>query len=172
MYNIETKKDYMVIGEPEDIEGAKELASQNRYQFQWWSISMIENARPYGDKKKGADTGIDGITYFDGDKKAIIQVKSGHVGVRDIRDLGHVIDRENADIGIFITLEEPTKPMNIEALQKGYYKSVLMDKNYQRIQIMTIKELFEGKKADIPLQMDMKKKAKPVSMFDNAELDL
>jgi len=171
MYKIEPKKDYMVIGEPEDIEGAKELASQNRYQFQWWSISFIENARPYGDKKKGADTGIDGITYFDGDKKAIIQVKSGHVGVKDIRDLGHVIDRESADIGIFITLEEPTKPMITEALQKGYYKSVLMDKNYQRIQILTIKELFEGKKADIPLQMDMKKKAKPVNMIEHGEFE-
>jgi hypothetical protein len=28
-----------------------------------------------------------------------------------IRDLGHVVDREKAKIGVFITLAEPTKPM-------------------------------------------------------------
>lgn len=123
MFQLKAKTDYTVIGEPEDLNGAIELASQNRYQFQWWSVSLIENARPYQDKKKGSDTGIDGFVYFEGDKKAVIQVKSGNIGVKDIRDLGHVIDREKAEIGIFITLEEPTGPMKKEALQKGFFKN-------------------------------------------------
>ena len=143
---------YKVIGEPKDIAGARELATQNKYQFQWWALSLI-GARPYGDKKKGADTGIDGYCYFmdekDKVKKAIVQVKSGEVSVSQIRDLAGVIDREKAEIGIFITLEKPTRPMIKEAVSKGFYNSPL-GKDYPKMQILTIDELLSGKKPDIP----------------------
>jgi len=143
---------YKVIGEPVDLAGANELASENKYQFQWWALSLI-GARPYGDRKKGADTGIDGYCYFmdekDKVKTAIVQVKGGDVSVSQIRDLSGVIDREKAEIGIFITLEEPTTPMTKEAVSKGFYKSPL-GKDYPRIQILTIDELLSGKKPDIP----------------------
>ena len=52
-----------VIGEPVDLAGAKALAHQDRYQFQWWALGLI-GARPLGEKKKGADKGIDGIIQF------------------------------------------------------------------------------------------------------------
>ena len=83
------KVNYEVIGEPTALSDAKALAEQDPYQFQWWALSLI-NARPYQDKKKGSDTGIDGLIYFQDEKdkvkKAIVQVKSGHVSVKDIRD--------------------------------------------------------------------------------------
>ncbi|WP_420266327.1 DNA methyltransferase [Candidatus Magnetominusculus dajiuhuensis] len=154
MFDLEPKKDYRVIGEPEDLTGAEELANQNRYQFQWWALSLI-NARPYGDKKKGKDTGIDGYIYFNEDMgkvaKGIVSVKSGNVSVRDIRDLGHVMDREQAELGIFITLKEPTRDMNKEAAGKGLYRFTLLNKDYSRIQILTVEDLFKGKKPDIPV---------------------
>lgn len=144
---------YKVIGEPKDIAGAKELASQNKYQFQWWAISLVDG-QPYGDKKKGADTGIDGYIYFmdekDKVKKAIVQVKGGNVSVSQIRDLEGVIDREKAEFGIFISLESPTKPMETEAVSKGFYKSPFTGTDYQKIQMLTIEELLSGKKPDIP----------------------
>jgi len=171
MFSLKAKKDYKVIGEPEDLDGARELALNNRHQFEHWAVSLIENARPYQDKK-GSDTGIDGVLYFEGDKKTIIQVKSGHVGVSQVRDLGHVIDREKAKIGIFITLEDPTKQMKKEALQKGFYKSEFMKKDYLKIQIITIEELFAGKKPDIPLQMNIFKKAKGVNQAETHNIDL
>jgi len=144
--------EYKVIGEPKDLSSVVELAKQNKYQFQWWAVSLI-GGQPYGDKKKGADTGIDGYLYFmdekDKVKKAIISVKGGGTSVKDIRDLGHVIDREKAEIGIFITLEHPTRPMETEAVTKGFYHSPL-GKDYPRIQILTIEELLNGDKPDIP----------------------
>jgi site-specific DNA-methyltransferase (adenine-specific) len=144
--------EFSVIGEPEDLAGAEELARQNKYQFQWWAVSLV-GGQPYGDKKKGADTGIDGYLYFMDEKnkvkKAIMSVKGGNTGVKDIRDLGHVIDREKAEMGIFITLEKPTTPMNNEAIAKGLYHSPL-GKNYPRIQILTIEALFNGSKPDVP----------------------
>jgi DNA modification methylase len=142
-----------VHGTPKDIGGARALAEQDKYQFQWWAVSLV-NAIPYGGKKKGTDSGIDGFIYFKPDgkttEKAIVSVKGGdNVGVPMVRDLAHVVDRENAKIGVFITLAEPTKPMNTEAVKTGYYETPYG--KYPKIQIFTIAELFTGKKPNIPL---------------------
>jgi site-specific DNA-methyltransferase (adenine-specific) len=144
---------FEVHGTPKDLEGAQALAAQNKYQFQWWAVSLVD-AVPYGGKKKGADSGIDGFIYFKPDgkisEKAIVSVKGGeNVSVAMIRDLAHVVDRENAKIGVFITLAEPTKPMRTEAIKAGFFESRFG--KYQKIQILTVEELFAGKKPDIPL---------------------
>ncbi|MBN1644004.1 MAG: hypothetical protein JW856_04220 [Dehalococcoidales bacterium] len=151
--NLTPPAKFTVVGEPEDLAGAEELAKQDKYQFQWWAVSKV-GGQPYGDKKKGADTGIDGYLYYmderDKIKKAIISVKGGHnANVSMIRDLGHVIDREKANIGIFISLDKATQPMITEAAMKGFYHSPL-GKDYPRLQILTIQEIFEGKTPEIP----------------------
>jgi len=144
---------YKVVGEPKDLESAIALAQQDKYQFQWWAVSLIKYAQPYGDKKKGADSGIDGYLYFQDEKdkikKAIISVKGGHVGVSQVRDLIGVVKREKAEMGIFITLEPFTKPMEQEAILEGFYSSPL-GRDYQKIQILTIEELLGDKKPDTP----------------------
>ncbi len=91
-----------IVGVPKDMGGARALAAQDKYQFQWWAVSLVD-AVPYGGKKKGADSGIDGFIYFKPDgkatEKAIVSVKGGdNVSVQMIRDLGHVIDREKAKL--------------------------------------------------------------------------
>lgn len=163
-----------VHGTPKDLDGAKALAEKDKYQFQWWAVSLV-NAVPFGGKKKGADGGIDGIIYFKPDgkntEKAIVSVKGGaNVGVPMIRDLAHVIDREKAKIGVFITLVEPTKPMITEAIKAGYYETEYG--RYPKLQILTVGELFGGKKPDIPLvDSSSFKKAEEESKYQN-KLDL
>ena len=137
---------FKVAGEPVDIEGAEALAKQDPYQFQWWALGLI-GARPYdSEKKRGADRGIDGCIYFHDDpnmkktKQIIIQVKSGHVNRGMIDALKGVVERENAELGVFITLQSPTKPMIKEAISNGFYKSP-SGKNYQKIQLLTIEDL-------------------------------
>ncbi len=142
-----------VIGEPVDLPSSKELAKQDRYQFQWWALSLI-GARPLGEKKKGADKGIDGLIPFPDDggaklKRVVVQVKSGHVGVSDIRELKTVAG--NDPIGILLTLEPPTQPMRTEAAEAGFYESPLWQKKFPRLQILTIEEMFAGKRPDIPM---------------------
>jgi site-specific DNA-methyltransferase (adenine-specific) len=132
---------------------ARALADADKYQFQWWAVSLV-NAVPYGGKKKGADSGIDGHIYFKPDgkttEKAVVSVKGGeHVSVPMIRDLGHVVEREKAKIGVFITLAEPTKPMETEAIKAGFYETP--HGKYPTLQILTIEELFQGKRPHIPL---------------------
>ena len=118
---------FEVIGEPKDMEGAKELARVDRYQFQWWACSLIE-ATPYQDKKKGADTGIDCVLYnpVKGTNRTyygIVQVKSGNVNSGQVRDFKGTLEREKADYGIFLTLEDPTEPMNKEAVVAGHIRT-------------------------------------------------
>lgn len=153
MFDMIPKRDYSVIGEPEDLIGAYELANQNRFQFQFWALSLID-ARPYGDKKKGADTGIDGFIYFweskDEVKKVIVQVKSGKAGVKDIRELQSVVDREKAAIGIFLTFEKPTRAMMAEAAGYGFYTSKITRKDYSKCQILTIEEVLSGTQPHLP----------------------
>ncbi len=145
---------YEVHGTPNDVDGARALAKQDKYQFQWWAVSLV-NAIPYGGKKKGADSGIDGYIYFKPDgkttEKAVVSVKGGdNVNVAMIRDLAHVVDREKAKIGVFITLAEPTAPMRTEAIKAGFFKP-LYGQECAKIQILTIRELFEGRQPNIPL---------------------
>jgi len=158
------------------------LAEQDRYQFQWWALSLVK-ARPVQGKKKGADTGVDGVIFLEDidpetrkpvTLKIIIQVKSGKVSVKDIRDLRGVIEREKAIIGVFITLEEPTQPMVMEAIEADYYER--WGQKYPKIQILTIEELFQGKKIDSP-QTPINMGFKRAEMVENSkeiqqELDL
>jgi DNA modification methylase len=143
---------YEIIGAPSDHAGAVALADTDRYQFQWWALGLVD-AKPE-DKKKGADKGIDGIIPFMDDssgkvKKVIIQVKSGGVKRSDISTLKSDVEREKAQVGVFITLEHPTKPMTEEAATAGFYEP-LYGKKIPKIQILTIEDLLGGKRIELP----------------------
>ena len=148
---FEPDPNFEVIGEPTTLEDARELAATDPYQFQWWALGLV-GARPI-EQKKGADKGIDGRLYFhekDGGetKQVIFSVKAGGTNAAHVRDLHGVIDRENAAIGVLITMEEPTKPMRAEAASGEYYTSPWGA--HPRLQILTVRELLEGKTIDMP----------------------
>ena len=146
---------FEVHGTPKDLEGAVDLAERDKYQFQWWACSLV-NAQPFQGKKKGADGGIDGLIYF-GDiqsgkevtQKAVVSVKGGGVNAAHVRDLKGVLEREKAAIGLFVTLENPSKPMLKEAVEAGFFRAG-NGKEYPKLQILTIEELFNGKRPLIP----------------------
>jgi site-specific DNA-methyltransferase (adenine-specific) len=182
-FDLVEKKDYAVIGEPESIDGARQLASDDRYQFQWWALSLVQ-AKPLGGEsgaregKKGSDKGIDGVINFINEKgkteRVLIQVKSGHVKSGDVRDLRGVLDREESALGVFITLEAPSKDMTTEAVSSGYYHSNLWEKDYPRIQILTIEDLLTGKAIDMPKSVPGQtfKQAGKVKKKDATQSDL
>ncbi|HEY3316585.1 MAG TPA: DNA methyltransferase [Bacillota bacterium] len=146
---------YRVVGDPKDLASAEALAEANRYQFEWWAVDLV-GARPGQDKKKGADTGIDGcINFFDDEsgkaKTIVVQVKSGHTTPGQVRDLKGVMEREKASIGAFITLHEPTGPMKQEAASAGFYENLLWPgQRFPRLQIISIGELLHGEKLEYP----------------------
>jgi hypothetical protein len=163
---------YEVVGEPVDVNGAGALAEQDPYQFQWWALGLV-GARPV-EQKKGADKGIDGRLYFHDDpkgktKQIIFSVKAGHTTAAHVRDLRGVIDRENAEIGVLISMQEPTQPMRAEAAACGFYKSLWGQ--HPRLQILTIAELLQGKSIDYPpsAQVDATFKKAPKATYKQAE---
>jgi DNA modification methylase len=153
--------DVEVIGQPTEVEGARAMlvgtGLEGQYQFQWWALDLI-GAQPLGGiQKKGADRGIDGVISFStgphGEMgRALVSVKSGSVNSSQVRDLKGVLEREKAEIGLFVTLEEPSSPMQLEATTAGVYQSALSGRDYPRIQIITIRELLEEhRRPDLPL---------------------
>jgi site-specific DNA-methyltransferase (adenine-specific) len=148
---------FVVHGTPNDMDGARKLASKDKYQFQWWATRLIPGGVPYGGQKKGADSGIDGLFYFKPDtkttEKGIISVKGGdNVSVPMVRDLAHVVKRENAEMGVFVSLVEPTKPTLAEAVKEGFYETAFG--RFPRLQIVTVDRLLNGEAPRLPPKDD------------------
>ena len=151
-FGEEIRAAYEVIGEPTDVAGAAALAEQDKYQFQWWALGLV-GARP-AEQKKGADRGIDGRLYFHDDSKGtskqiLFSVKAGGVTVSQIRDLRGTLEREKAEIGVFLCFEPPTKPMMKEAAEAGFYKSP-DGTSYPRMQVLTVEQLLNGQQVEYP----------------------
>jgi DNA modification methylase len=145
---------YKVIGEPVSVPDAEELAKQDPYQFQWWSLGLV-GARPV-EQKKGSDRGIDGRLYFHDEgpagktKQVILSVKAGHTGPTHVRDLHGVLDAQGAEMGVLITMNEPTQPMRAAATDAGFYTSPWDGVAYSKLQILTVAQLLDGRGIAMP----------------------
>lgn len=157
----------ILTGAPKDIETATMLAQKRddrtRKEFEKWAILTYSENKAAINEKKGADGGIDGIAYMltgkEDYKQVLFSVKSGNIGNSMIRDFCHVIGREKAAMGIFITLEEPTKPMIKEAKMMGEYINPLTHQEYPKLQIITIREILSGNRMDLPQAVEVLKDA-------------
>jgi site-specific DNA-methyltransferase (adenine-specific) len=164
-------------GQPTDLGGARQLFKNDPFQFQHWALSLV-HARPLKEGEgKGADRGVDGLLYFyeterkdipgrvkeqpslktevPHREKIIVQVKGGGTGAKDIRDLIGTVENQKGVGGILITLDKPTKPMRDEAASAGRFESKLWQKDYPKIQIVTIEGLLTGtERIDAPSQIN------------------
>ncbi|MFQ3667180.1 MAG: DNA methyltransferase [Sphingomonadaceae bacterium] len=144
---------FQVVGRPQDLQSALDLAARDKHQFELWALSMVE-AQPWKGGRKGADGGIDGVIYFrpDGRKteRAIVEVKGGKVGVKDVGRLAQVMERERAPFGVLLTAHLPTRAMERDAAAVGVWANEYTGRTHPRLQILTLAELFQGKRPDIP----------------------
>jgi len=175
-----------IDGIPRDMQSADALAHKKddrlRKEFEKWAVLTYTNNRAIINEKKGADSGIDAVAYFltgiaaatsIDNAKIIFQVKSGSVKRGDIATLHGDMERENAALAVFITLEEPTHPMLAEAKAAGQYRHETMGRNYDKISIVTIKEIVEdSKRLEIPMSLEVVAAAKRAVQEKQIELDL
>ncbi|MFC2129941.1 DNA methyltransferase, partial [Bacteroidota bacterium] len=134
-----------ITGFPRDPATAKEMAENpdhGRLKFQDWIIEVMLNG--VANPKKTADGGWDGYITFDKGMKekglCVIEVKSGHCNVKNLREFVRVVTSQGADIGVFVCFaEQVTKPMRIEAKQAGIDSRFDVDK----IQIITVEDLLD-----------------------------
>lgn len=143
---------FETIGTPRDLASAEMLAERDKHQFELWAVAKVG-----GDPARGGKKGTgpyDGVIYFKPEanktEKAVIEVKGGGTGVKDIRNLHSAMEREGIPVGIFITKELPTRPMIAAAAAVGRLESVSAGRSYRRLQILTLAELFQGKRPDLP----------------------
>jgi site-specific DNA-methyltransferase (adenine-specific) len=146
------KADYKVTGRPENVSEAHDLAKRDPYEFQWWANWLV-GVQNYLEHKKGADKGIDGIIYFrngpHGIGKVIVSVKGGeNVGAEMVAALSGTVQREEAELGIFVCLADATRRMRQDAAGSGMVATA--HGRFQRIQIATIEELLAGKRPEMP----------------------
>jgi site-specific DNA-methyltransferase (adenine-specific) len=159
-YGPQVVKTYKVVGEPESVFDAATLASQDRYQFQWWALGLVGACPVPSERKKGSDKGIDGRLYFHDDPQAkqarqvIFSVTSGKIVPRDLRELGYVVEENKAAFGVFITLDHPSRDMRTLAADAGFYDSPFAGAKCPRLQILTIDELCNGKKVQMPPHLE------------------
>ncbi len=142
---------YEVYGVPSDIEGARDLANRDKHEFQKWIAGRI-GAQPYKGGRKGMDRGIDGYLHFrdagQQPQSAIVSVKGGSTKSGDVRDLKGTVEREKAAMGLFLTLNEPSREMEREAAAAGFYETGGM--NFPRIQILTAAQILDGRMPKVP----------------------
>jgi site-specific DNA-methyltransferase (adenine-specific) len=167
---------FEIVGEPKDLGGARVLALQDKYEFQKWALAMI-SAQPYKGGRKGGDGGVDGFLYIkpDGKKteKIIVSVKGGQsLNPAMVKDLIVTVDQEGAKMGVFLTLEAPTKGMVTQAASAGFFKTDYG--NFPKIQIITVEQLFgPSNPLHLPWQdTSVFKKAKRETTETQSKLDL
>ncbi|MEZ4524369.1 MAG: DNA methyltransferase [Desulfobacterales bacterium] len=169
----------LLDGIPKDVESARALAEKKddrlRKEFEKWALLTYTNNRAVVNDKKGADKGIDGTAWFltsgTDTGKAVFQVKSGNVNRATIAALRGDMEREKAQLSVLITLNPPTKPMREEAVTAGVYHHPMMNRDYDRISIVTVEELIEDRKRfEMPTGIDVVKKAPKKSGEQQAKL--
>ena len=134
-----------------------------RKEFERWAILTYSDNRAVINEKKGADKGIDGVAYTRKSKDEVspvmISVKSGNITSAVIRDLRGVVEREGAACGILITRNPPSKPMIQEAKEAGTFKPEMFQP-FDRLQIVTVQQILDGERMNLPLMEEVAKKAK------------
>ena len=154
--------DIKLDGVPRDLASAVALANRKddktRKEFEKWAVLTFSNNQARINEKKGADGGIDGIAYFlldkDSNGKAIFQVKSRSGTRDDLAKLNSDRQREKAEFGFLIcydTAQRITPAMQREIDAAGKFKHPLLNREDDRLQVVTVKELFDGKRLDLPM---------------------
>ena len=150
-----------VIGAPEDAAGAIDLWTRDPFQFEAWAVTRLLGIKP--NERKVGDKGIDGVGRFylgrgsGGQErygKVYVSVKGGrHLGVGMVRDFRGALERERADLGVFICHQTPTKPMIAEAASAGRYREI-EGSDIPKIQFYTVQEYFDGKRPYLPRTLE------------------
>lgn len=148
----EDRSTYDVDGIPRDMAGARALFARSPFEFERWAVSLVDgtpNERQVGDK------GIDGVVRFPVDNKggigrALVSVKGGGLNPAMVRDLIGTIETQRAEMGVLISLEQPTRGVEDASRHSGTYAAPVTRRSYPRAQLLTVEQLLAGTKPDMP----------------------
>jgi len=154
-FGPEIKETYKLFGSPKDAADANALAARDWLEFQKWAVFKLGGLPK---DRPGADGGIDGIIRYhrvgiEQPNRAVVSVKGGlNVGVDAVHKLKSVVEREKAEVGILVCIEKAGGPMVKEAASAGEVGP--SSKRVQKLQIVTIADLFKSHPIDLPGMID------------------
>ena len=167
---------YKLVGIPCDVASAEKLAStrEGKFLFEHWFVTAL-GGQPFK-SGGGADSGIDGFMYFKDIKgkrhDVIVQVKAGGYNRENVAALTHVVERENASMGLLLALKEPTKASKSEAASAGLFHMPGVERTYPKIQIFTVEDYFAGRRPNLPDTSATLKKAKRIKKASEEKPEL
>jgi DNA modification methylase len=168
----------LLDGVPRDMASAIALANRKddktRKEFEKWAVLTYSNNQARINEKKGADAGIDGTAFFlidrDTNGKAIFQVKSGGGNRATLATLNSDRLREKAEFGFLISMDSPTKSMKEEIAAAGTYKHPLLNREDNRVQVITVADILAGKRLNLPMaRLDAVRSAKPIGTAERQQ---
>jgi site-specific DNA-methyltransferase (adenine-specific) len=158
--------DFVVRGIPQTVEGAKELWTHDKHQFQKWAIEQVDG---FVTAKKTADGGIDGRLYFympgqNDLESMVIEVKGGkNVNVEVVRSLRGTVARDQALMAGLIVMDDlgdrKTKNFHREMADAGDLD--VGGIKYSRMQMLTVGEILAGKRFLTPTVAKAKMVSQP-----------
>ena len=154
-FGPEIKDSYRLFGQPQDADDAKALAARDWLEFQKWAVFALGGLPK---DRPGADGGIDGMIRYhrvgiEQPNRAIVSVKGGqHIGVDAIHKLKSVVQREKAEVGILVCLDDPTSAMEKEVVSEGDVGPP--SRRAPKLQIVTVEKLFTRHPIDLPGTLD------------------
>jgi len=153
-YGSEARATYEVHGIPRDVGGARALFKANAFDFERWAVSLV-GGQPHQRAEQAGDKGVDGWIRFPVSEReigrVIVSVKGGRqLNPAMVRDLRGTVESQRADMGLLVTLDEPTRGMREEARRSGTYTHPLTRHSYARLQVSTVEELLGGRQPDLP----------------------
>ena len=147
------------LGFPVDMEGAVELARANPFDFEKWAVDCISGMVP--NSRQRGDGGIDGrgtlILKPEAHSDLVLaQVKGGSYSIGHLRDFLHTLEREQAALGVFITLQalRGRQRQNAEAELAGAGELTLGAASFPRAQLWSIEDWFADRLPRLPALAD------------------
>lgn len=157
IYGDEVLQITEVHGIPRDVSGARALFDRSPFDFERWAVSLV-NGQP--NQKQVGDKGVDGVIRFPLDSaaksigRALVSVKGGKSpGPTAVRDLAGTVEAHQAQMGVLVTLEPPTRGMIDAAHHAGIYTWPYNGHTYPKVQLITVAELLAGDRPDAPMSL-------------------
>ncbi|AWN07416.1 DNA methylase [Streptomyces phage Maneekul] len=151
-YGEAIRETYEILGIPRDISGAQSLFRRSPFEFERWCVMMLDG-QP--NEKQVGDRGIDGVIRFPvdgkgGSDRVLVSVKGGATNPGHVRDLVGTVESQRAAMGVFVCMNEPTKGMVEAANHSGAYNHPANGQRYPKVQIISVKDLINGKRPNMP----------------------
>ena len=153
-YGDEIAQSYDIHGFPKDLDSARELANNvkgGRLEFEGWIIEVMLHGIM---NERRNEMGFDGYRTFNINGKkyiVMIEVKSGNASPTQLNHFIKTVEDKRGAMGVFVCFaDQITRNMQLIAKKEGLFVDDFNNSYGDKIQIISVEDLLEGKRPLIP----------------------